>query len=249
MDTEIRFAKNEVIMLGKKQKVNVTNKGHLCIPLTKVETSEILFTSSVEGKPEKTLKKIASKLHQQFAHASSERLIKLLKDGGVDDKDFLRQVKEVVKNCEICQQYKRPPPRPVVCFPRARSFNIHIAVDLKQYGKKHVIHFIDHFTRFSVAVVVDNKRKETIIRAFLDCWLSIFGAPLSILSDNGGEFNNDEFKQLCEKFNITVKATAAESPWSNGVVERHNDTLGDMIDKLIADVWYTLWYLGKASNS
>ena len=235
MDTEIRFAKNEVIMLGKKQKVNVTNKGHLCIPLTKVETSEILFTSSVEGKPEKTLKKIASKLHQQFAHASSERLIKLLKDVGVDDKDFLRQVKEVVKNCEICQQYKRPPPRPVVCFPRARSFNIHIAVDLKQYGKKHVIHFIDHFTRFSVAVVVDNKRKETIIRAFLDCWLSIFGAPLSILSDNGGEFNNDEFKQLCEKFNITVKATAAESPWSNGVVERHNDTLGDMIDKLIAD--------------
>ena len=75
MDTEIRFAKNEVIMLGKKQKVNVTNKGHiLCIPLTKVETSEIQFTSSFEGKPEKTMKKIASKLHQQFAHASSERL-------------------------------------------------------------------------------------------------------------------------------------------------------------------------------
>ena len=61
----------------------------------------------------------------------------------------------------------------------------------------------------------------------------MFGSPLTILSDNIGEFNYEEFNQLCKKFNITVKATAAESPWSNGVVDRHNDILGDMIDKLI----------------
>ena len=32
METELRFAGDEVIMMGKKQKV--TYKGHMCIPLT-----------------------------------------------------------------------------------------------------------------------------------------------------------------------------------------------------------------------
>ena len=41
------------------------------------------------------------------------------------------------------------------------------------------------------------------------------------MSDNGGEFANNEFKDVCEALNIYVKVTAAESPFSNGIVERH----------------------------
>ena len=44
----------------------------------------------------------------------------------------------------------------------------------------------------------------------------------SFLVDNGGEFNNNEFISFCENFNMNIKMTAAESPWSNGLVERHN---------------------------
>ena len=70
-------------------------------------------TSNIEGQSEKTLKQIAVKLHQHFAHASSKRLIRLLKDGGVKDNDFFECVNEVVKTCEICQRFARPPPRPL----------------------------------------------------------------------------------------------------------------------------------------
>ena len=55
------------------------------------------------------------------------------------------------------------------------------------------------------------------------------------LSDNGGEFANASFLSLCESLNITVKTTAAESPWSNGICERHNQTIARSIDKIIAD--------------
>ena len=235
MDTTIGFKTDSVHMMGEKQKVKKTSNGHLCIPLSRYETHHVYFTSNIEGQSEKTLKQIAVKLHQQFAHASSKRLIRLLKDGGVEDKDFFECVTEVVKTCEICQRFARPPPRPVVGFPRARRFNINIAVDLKQFGSRHMIHFIDHFTKFSVCVIINDKKKETILRAFLECWIAIFGGPEALLSDNGGEFNNDDFKQLCEKFNVEVTATAAESPWSNGVVERHNSTVGAMVSKLVAD--------------
>ena len=42
---------------------------------------------------------------------------------------------------------------------------------------------------------------------------------MAVLVDNGGEFNNGEFTSLCENFNINIKTTAAESPWSNGLIE------------------------------
>ena len=46
---------------------------------------------------------------------------------------------------------------------------------------------------------------------------------------------NDQFLSMCEKMNITVLTTAAESPWSNGLVERHNAVLEDMLNKVLDD--------------
>ena len=46
---------------------------------------------------------------------------------------------------------------------------------------------------------------------------------------NGAEFNNELLCEVCEQFNITMKSTAAEAPWSNGIVERHDAVLGKMI--------------------
>ena len=51
--------------------------------------------------------------------------------------------------------------------------------------------------------------------------------------DNGGEFVNDEVMELAEKYNIV---TAAESPWSNGLCERHNALLARNIHKIRLDV-------------
>lgn len=53
--------------------------------------------------------------------------------------------------------------------------------------------------------------------------------------DNGGEFFNDEVIELAERCNITILATAAESPWSNGVCERHNAIIAANIHKIRLD--------------
>ena len=41
-------------------------------------------------------------------------------------------------------------------------------------------------------------------------------------TDNEGEFANSQFLEMCGAMNITVKVTAAESPFSNGLVETYN---------------------------
>ena len=57
--------------------------------------------------------------------------------------------------------------------------------------------------------------------------------PGMIISDNGGEFNNSLFTNMAEMFNINIKLTAAESPWSNDIIEQHNTILAKVKFKKI----------------
>ena len=50
-------------------------------------------------------------------------------------------------------------------------------------------------------------------------WISIFGAPSKFFSDNREEFSNEDYMELCKAMNITIKKTAAEAPFSNGLCE------------------------------
>ena len=96
-------------------------------------------------------------------------------------------------------------------------------MDLHQLGDNlWYLHFIGEFSRFSNGVVIKSKQSNVIIQNFLEHWISIFGTPISVFSDNGGEFVSKDFIDFCENFNIKIKTTAAESPWSNGICECHN---------------------------
>ena len=83
-----------------------------------------------------------------------------------------------------------------------------------------ILHIIDHLTRYSQGCLIRSKKKGIIVKGLCDVWIRIFGPPSKILSDNGGEFVNNEIIDFAEKFNVDLKTTAAESAWSNGLVEK-----------------------------
>ena len=83
----------------------------------------------------------------------------------------------------------------------------------------------------SASNVVSNKNPDPIIKVIFKIWISVYGSAEKFLTDNGGEFANNNFIELCENF-WNIK-TAAESPWWNGLVECHNLILSDMLDKIL----------------
>lgn len=141
----------------------------------------------------------------------------------------------ISKACDICKKFKKSPPRPVAALPLANRFNEAISMDLKYYDKVYFLVLVDLATRFCVAKVIPNKWPCTIISGIFTCWISLFGTPGKVLSDNGKEFDNAEFREMGEKFNIKILTTAAESPWSNGICERMNAVLGKSVDKIMAE--------------
>ena len=59
---------------------------------------------------------------------------------------------------------------------------------------------------------------------------------MQFLADNGGEFSNDEYKKMCEQFNIEVSKMAAESLWSNGFCKRHIVVIKESVIKVAENV-------------
>ena len=242
------FEEDKIELFGEEQSMICTSSGHYAIPIVKndleikshsTQNSSLVLLANIENKDKKA---IARKLHTQFSHPTPQRLIKLIENSGVEDKELKNEIQNVSNNCDICKRYKRSSPKPIVTFPLASQFNETIAMDLKTFKKDQVyfIHFIDHATRFSTASVIKSKRRDTIINAFFQCWISIFGPPEKVLSDNGGEFVNEDFVDLCHNLNINFMTTSAEAPWSNGLVERHNGIIGEVVSKIMEDVECTV---------
>ena len=181
-----------------------------------------------------------AKLHKQFGHASSEKLKLLLKDAKVTDSEVLRSVEDVCNSFEICQKYRRTPSRPVVGLSLAKYFNEAVAMDIKIWTKGgrtiYILYLNDVATRFTVAEVLLNKSKEAVINALITKWVGTGpGLPKKFLSDNGGEFNNAEFTDMCENFNVIECKTAAESPWSNGLCEWNHAVVDRMVSKMLEE--------------
>ena len=238
---------NDVILVGKDRKripLHYTSTGHYCMPISRFDldtqnslTSIVLHTENLANMNRRTKLQKARKLHTQFAHPPKEKLIKLLKDSkDYDDKEFTDCISKVSEECTTCLEYKHQPLRPVVTLPISSKFNEVVCMDLKEFihNKCWILHMIDSKTRYSAATLVSNKKSATIIKAVYRIWISYFGSPSGkFLSDNGGEFNNEQYREMNEKLNVESITTAAESPFSNGIVERHNLVLIEAMNKTI----------------
>ena len=262
------FKNDKMVFNGEAIDLFETKSKHYCVPLC---IKRRLFLGPDERKPnlvlnvtEETLlgqdhteiMQKAEKLHKQFSHPRSESLKALLRNAGFSRKEYMKAIDDVSSSCKICLMYKTPKPRPIVGLPRGKTFNECVAMDLKQVPENpgvYILHMIDTVTRYSAARIIYNKRKETIIDGLCSGWISLFGNPVKFMADNGGEFSNREYNELCERFNIDVQNSAAESPWSNGLVERHHKMLVEMMLKTKEDSkcsWETAlcWAL-SAKNS
>ena len=67
----------------------------------------------------------------------------------------------------------------------------------------------------SVTVAVPSKKPDQVVNAMMKYWIAVYGKVKKNLTDNGGEFINEELMTLCKAFNVKVHTSGAESPWLN----------------------------------
>ena len=248
------------VLGGVVLKLREDKQGHLRIPLLKKAKKEEILLEGWKGKSQKEIKGAIMKLHLQFGHGSGEKIWNLTEAAqwsngltGEEREEVKKMVTELISCCEVCRRYKRNPAKPVVSFPWGKTFNEVLAMDVGEIEDRKFLVMVDMATRYCQAHWIRDKKPETIMKTLLDGWFAIFGAPVKIFSDNGGEFQNEKVRKMAEKWNVKMLATAAESPWSSGLCEKTvgilKESLRKMRDNEEVDLGTALRWVVSARNS
>ncbi|ROT61272.1 hypothetical protein C7M84_020944 [Penaeus vannamei] len=155
--------------------------------------------------------------------------------------NMFRLCKWYVQHCTACQHRKgsreraemqcRPPPSGPLELVSADLMDLRASVG----GYRYVLSIVDHHSRYLQLVPLRNKTAETVLRGFYDHFITLFGPPRQIMTDNGGEFANEQWQEVCRQLEIRCSFTIAYHPSSNGLVERTNRVVKDALAMLVAD--------------
>ena len=141
------------------------------------------------------------------------------------------------KKCTECQQRKPPAHKNkanlgsyIMGAPMERiSLDIMGPFPRSTSGKKYVLVLGDHFTKWMEAYPIPNMEATTVAQKFVYEFVSRFGVPLQIHTDQGTQFQSQLFEQICNLMGIHKTRTTPFHPQSDGFVERFNRTLESML--------------------
>ena len=102
-------------------------------------------------------------------------------------------------------------------------------------GNKHILVIGDHFTKWYEAIPLPDQTAVTTANALVDHWISRFGCPHSLHSDQGRNFESKLFEHLMQLLDVDKTRTTPFHPQSNAVIERKNKTLQNMLAKCIIE--------------
>eukprot|EP00042_Codosiga_hollandica_P025425 m.113500 g.113500 ORF g.113500 m.113500 type:complete len:1292 (+) comp51865_c0_seq4:40-3915(+) len=109
-----------------------------------------------------------------------------------------------------------------------------VAMDVLQLppadsGVQYVLVIADYFSRFVVTAPLHDLTAGEAVSQFVTHWVGVFGPPSKILTDNGGNFCAKITEEFFKILGTQHLRTTAYHPQTDGMVERFNRTLQQML--------------------
>ncbi len=95
-----------------------------------------------------------------------------------------------------------------------------------------VLVITDHFTKLAHAFPCQNQSAKSVAKKLWDGFFCIYGFPQRLHSDQGASFESELIAELLDLAGVDKSRTSPYPPMGNGVTERFNRTLGNMLRPL-----------------
>jgi transposase InsO family protein len=104
-----------------------------------------------------------------------------------------------------------------------------VAVDVlgplpvSENGNKYILIAMDYFTKWPEAYALPNQEAETVVKVLVDQFVSRFGTPVELHSDQGRNFESRVFSEMCKLLGIKKTKlrlyTPSPTEWWNVLIE------------------------------
>ncbi|KAL1456072.1 hypothetical protein WDU94_000826 [Cyamophila willieti] len=192
--------------------------------------------------PKSLQSKLLTMAHENLetgCHLGSAKILSLLSNryywpSMVQDLTYL------IKTCKGCQLRKAPKsapkgllhPVPIPSKPFTTVVIDYLGPLHKSSSKEYIIVATDPTTKFAFAKATTKADANTTMNFIIDI-CTLFGIPRTIQTDRGSHFTSQVVEQLLKGLNITHGLAPAYRPQAQGITERFNSTICDMLSHFV----------------
>ena len=101
-------------------------------------------------------------------------------------------------------------------------------------GNRYILTMVDYATRYPEATALKSIEAETVAEALVTMFSRV-GVPEEVLSDQGSQFLSGVMKEVSRLLSMKQLVTTPYHPMCNGLVERFNGTMKQMLKRMCAE--------------
>ena len=111
-------------------------------------------------------------------------------------------ISQVAKGWHVCQLVgQKQVPEPIIPTPLPPGLWVELGMDLMEIGNDHLFVVIDYHSRWSEVAFIKDTKTHKVIRC-LEKMFSTNGYPFRVRTDNGPQFDSDEFEIFCKNLRL-----------------------------------------------
>ena len=139
----------------------------------------------------------------------------------------------IVSTCSICANYRNELPRePLMSHDPPTYPSEKIGADLYSFDNNEYIIATDYYSGYPEIARLPSTKSKSVI-SFLKDWFCRYGKPITVFTDNGPQFDCEEFSNFAKEWDFSHETSSPYHSRSNGLVERSIQTVKNLLKKSI----------------
>lgn len=188
--------------------------------------------------PSSMKREMLEKLHQGYGggHFGMSKL-----ESKVEERlwwpGYREDIKSFILGCPVCSRSKNPTKTAVAELHPIKTSrpNQVVATDIMgpltttKSGNQYILVIIDLYTKWVEIAAIKDQTSRTTIAIIKNEWISRYGTPERLLTDNGSNYISHTFEKFCREMGIQHVTSSPYHAPGNGQAERLNRTVKSLL--------------------